>query len=148
MNSSGLYIYAILYAIGWIALFLAPLRHQFCWIFGRSCAMALAISYCVLLFANVDQIQSLATLLFSLPIATQQFWVALPLSALHILSFNLFIGSWQVEDGPKHHMPHAIIAPCLIITALVGPLGFALHILIRDYWKWRSRKKGCGPPQG
>jgi hypothetical protein len=137
MNSEGFWLSIAVYAVGWLALLFAPLRHRFCWIFARSCAMILAIGFCLLLLANMNQIASWQQLLFSGGVTSQQFWSAMPLSTLHMLAFNLFIGSWQVEDGPRHQLPHSIILPCLIATAFVGPLGFAMHILIRDFWKWR-----------
>jgi Domain of unknown function (DUF4281) len=145
MNSAGFWLSISIYLLGWIALLFAPLRHRFCWIVARSCAMALAIGYCLLLLCTMDQITGWQKLIFSETFVAWQFWSAMPLSVLHILAFNLFIGSWQVEDTPRHQIPHIIIVPCLIVTALIGPAGFVLHILLRDVWKWRLEKKKVRP---
>lgn len=129
-----------IYAIGWAALIAAPMRHRFCWVFARSCAVALAIIYCFLLLTQIDQISSWQALLFSDSDVSVGFLSAIPSSALHILAFNLFIGSWQVEDGPRHQLPYKVILPCLVATAFAGPLGFVGHIVARDIWKsQRSR---------
>lgn len=135
MNGNASWLYLSVYAIGWIALVLAPLRHRFCWIFARSCAVALAVGYCLLLLTNLYQISSWNVLLLNETVVSEGRWFATPFSTLHILAFNLFIGSWQVEDGPKNQIPHKVIVPILIATALAGPLGFVLHIFIRDVRK-------------
>jgi Domain of unknown function (DUF4281) len=135
MNSNASWLSLSVYAIGWIALVVAPLRHRFCWIFARSCAVALAVGYCLLLLTNLDQISSWNVLLLSETVVSEGRWYATRLSTLHILAFNLFIGSWQVEDGPKNQIPHKVIVPILITTAFAGPLGFVMHIFIRDVRK-------------
>lgn len=122
---------AAVYALGWIALLIAPARLKFCWIFARSCAVVLALTYLGLLLSN-DPFHSLPQFLLTNRENTE-------LQLLAIGCFSLFIGSWQVEDAPQHGIPHAALLPCLILTAVAGPIGFALHIGLRDFFKWRRR---------
>jgi Domain of unknown function (DUF4281) len=50
---------------------------------------------------------------------------------IHYLSFDLFIGSWQVRDAQKHGIPHLATVPGLILTFLFGPIGLLLFFAIR-----------------
>jgi Domain of unknown function (DUF4281) len=62
-------------------------------------------------------------------------------AAAALLPLVLFVGSWQVEDSAVHAIPHRALLPCLLLTAATGPIGFAVHILMRDGFKWRNRRK-------
>jgi len=43
---------------------------------------------------------------------------------VHILAFDLFVGSQIFLDARRRGIPHWLIAPCLVVTLLVGPLGY------------------------
>lgn len=124
---------AAIYAAGWLALLLAPLRPKFCWIFARSGAVLLASGYLGLLVYSNPSNELLRFFLTSQDSAEIQL--------VAIASLSLFVGSWQVEDAPQHGIPHMALLPCLILTALTGPIGFAVHIGLRDFFKWRSRNR-------
>jgi len=42
---------------------------------------------------------------------------------VHYLAFDLFIGSWEVEDAAANGIPHWLLLPCLFLTLMVGPVG-------------------------
>lgn len=69
--------------------------------------------------------------LFQQPFVLLAGWV-------HYLAFDLFVGSWEVRDGQKLGVPHLLIVPCLVLTFLLGPIGFAAYHLVRLIWKRRS----------
>jgi hypothetical protein len=50
---------------------------------------------------------------------------------VHYLAFDLFIGSWQVRDAQKHHIPHLLLIPGLILTFMFGPIGLLLYCIVR-----------------
>lgn len=50
---------------------------------------------------------------------------------VHWLSFDLFIGAWQVRDADRLGIQHWHIIPCLIFTGLYGPLGLLIYFTIR-----------------
>ena len=62
--------------------------------------------------------------LFSAPQALLAGWV-------HYLAFDLFTGSWEARDALRLGISKWIVAPCLVLTFLLGPLGLALYLLIR-----------------
>jgi hypothetical protein len=123
-----------LYAAGWAALLLAPLRFTFCWIFARSLAVILALLFLVQLVAG-----SATFVLWSQGDAN--------LAVAALLPLTLFVGSWQVEDSAVHAIPHFALVPCLLLTAATGPVGFAAHILMRDGFKWHNRRRARASEQ-
>lgn len=50
---------------------------------------------------------------------------------VHYLVFDLFVGSWIWADSHAHQISHWILIPCLLLTLMLGPLGFLVYILIR-----------------
>ena len=49
----------------------------------------------------------------------------------HYLVFDLFIGAWEARDAQRVGLNHFILAPCLIVTFLVGPIGLLLYLMVR-----------------
>lgn len=56
---------------------------------------------------------------------------ALTAGWLHYLAFDLFVGTWIVEDGTRRSVNSFLIVPCLILTFLFGPAGYLLYNLVR-----------------
>jgi len=54
---------------------------------------------------------------------------------VHYLVFDLFIGAWQVRDAQRRGIPHFAVIPCLFLTLMLGPVGLALYLLLRGFWK-------------
>jgi len=63
-------------------------------------------------------------LLFSSPEALLAGWV-------HYLAFDLFTGAWEARDAVRLKISRWIVAPCLLLTFLFGPLGLAIYLLLR-----------------
>lgn len=56
---------------------------------------------------------------------------------IHYLAFDLFIGSWEVRDAERIGIHHLLVVPCLVLTFLLGPIGFLLYFLLR----WTVKQK-------
>lgn len=117
--------------IGWIALALAPLKRPWCIAFARILALVLAAAYLGQYFLTVEKVpgadfSTLAgvTALFSKSANLMFGWT-------HYLAFDLFIGSWEVEDGEREGIPHWVLLPCLGLTLFFGPMGLLLYFAIR-----------------
>ena len=63
-------------------------------------------------------------LLFSSPAALLAGWV-------HYLAFDLFTGAWEARDAQRLSISPWLVAPCLVLTFLFGPVGLALYLLLR-----------------
>lgn len=50
---------------------------------------------------------------------------------VHYLAFDLFVGSWEVRDAATHRIRHLWVAPCLVLTFLLGPVGLLLYLILR-----------------
>tara|TARA_R110002073_G_scaffold287109_1_gene451798 strand:+ start:464 stop:913 length:450 start_codon:yes stop_codon:yes gene_type:complete len=64
------------------------------------------------------------TILFSDPYLLTVGWI-------HYLAFDLFVGSWEVHDAQKLGISHWLVIPTLALTLMLGPVGFALYLLLR-----------------
>ncbi len=63
-------------------------------------------------------------LLFAAPEALLAGWV-------HYLAFDLFTGAWEARDAARLNISRWVVAPCLILTFLFGPVGLALYLQLR-----------------
>jgi hypothetical protein len=50
---------------------------------------------------------------------------------MHYLAFDLFTGAWQMRDALRLGIARWMVAPCLVLTFLFGPVGLALYLLLR-----------------
>ena len=50
---------------------------------------------------------------------------------IHYLAFDLFVGSWEVEDAAERGISHWLVIPCLLATFMAGPAGLLLYLLLR-----------------
>ncbi len=135
---------SVIAIVGWAVLALAPLARAQCVIAARALALLLCIAYLAQFFLITQPVPgaSFATLagvtaLFSLPGNVMMGWT-------HYLAFDLFVGSWEVEDAGKRGLPHWLILPCLFFTLMLGPVGLGLYFLLRWAWSFWSKDKTIG----
>ncbi len=122
--------------IGWLALIVAPLAHVRLVRAARIVAIILACAYFVQLFTITQPVPEASfstlagvTALFSLPGNVMLGWT-------HYLAFDLFVGSWEVEDSAKIGLPHWAILVPLALTFLFGPIGLLTYAVIRTAHMW------------
>ncbi|MEY2928294.1 MAG: hypothetical protein RL367_2771 [Pseudomonadota bacterium] len=125
--------------LGWLALALAPLsRHRLVWT-ARGVAALLALAYLTQMFTIVEpsggSFTSLAgiTALFSKPGNVMLGWT-------HYLAFDLFVGSWEIEDAGKQGLPHWLMLIMLFLTLMIGPVGLLTYLAIRTIHIARMKK--------
>ena len=54
---------------------------------------------------------------------------------VHYLAFDLVVGMWMLDENRTLKIHPLIMAPCLIGTFMLGPIGFALFMIIRAFKK-------------
>ena len=119
--------------VGWLALILFPGKRWAVRGIARiGIPVVIAIVYVALLtthlgdapaqggFGSLQEVRAL----FTIDALLLAGWV-------HYLAFDLFVGSWEVEDARDHGIPHLLVVPCLLVTFLAGPAGLLLYLLIR-----------------
>jgi Domain of unknown function (DUF4281) len=123
--------------IGWLALLAAPLARPRLIIVARLMAMILCAAYFTQLFTITQPVQggSFSTLagvtaLFSLPGNVMLGWT-------HFLAFDLFVGSWEIENAGKLGIPHWAMVIPLGLTFMLGPIGLLTYVAIRTIHVWR-----------
>ena len=50
---------------------------------------------------------------------------------IHYLAFDLLIGMWMLDQNKELRINQLIMAPCLFLTFMLGPIGFLLFMLIK-----------------
>jgi len=53
----------------------------------------------------------------------------------HMIAFDLFVGRWCWLDSRDRGVPALVMAPVLLLTILLGPLGLAVYLAIRPRWR-------------
>lgn len=127
-------IYSVCSAIafaGWGALAVAPLARDRLVLAARAIALLLCALYLLQFMTITESVDGASfttlagvTALFSLPGNVMMGWT-------HYLAFDLFIGSWEVEDAGKRGLPHWLVLPCLFFTLMLGPVGLGLYFILR-----------------
>ncbi|WP_269514673.1 ABA4-like family protein [Brevundimonas subvibrioides] len=133
MTLDALFNIANLVALaGWIILAFAPLRRGAIVAAARCIVVALAVAYTILLVQAVaggglgGDLTTLSGLTegFSQPRAVLVGWV-------HYLAFDLWVGSWAIEDAGKRGVPHWAMLPVLFLTLMAGPIGLLTYLVVR-----------------
>lgn len=50
---------------------------------------------------------------------------------VHYLSFDLFVGAWEVRNAQRRGVPHLALVPALAFTFLFGPVGLLVYFGMR-----------------
>jgi len=120
--------------VGWLCLALAPFRRPALVGAARVVAALLSLAYALLIFRGFTQpggpegggFDSLAgvMILLSTPAVMLPAWI-------HYLAFDLWVGTWIVEDAPKAGVPHWLVLPILVATFMLGPVGLLSYLIVR-----------------
>jgi hypothetical protein len=49
----------------------------------------------------------------------------------HMIAFDLFVGRWSWIDSRERGVPALVMAPVLLLTILLGPLGLLVYLGVR-----------------
>ena len=49
----------------------------------------------------------------------------------HMIAFDLFVGRWGYLDSRDRGIPALVMAPVLLLTILLGPIGLLVYLLVR-----------------
>ena len=49
----------------------------------------------------------------------------------HMIAFDLFVGRWSWLDARTRAVPALVMAPTLLLTIMLGPLGLLVYLLVR-----------------
>ena len=116
--------------IGWLFLIVLPKRPLVLHVAGVFLPLLLALIYFYFIamhFRGAEggfgSLQDVATLFQKRELLLAG-WI-------HYLSFDLFIGAWEVRDAQRNEIPHLVVIPCLLMTFMLGPIGLLFYFAIR-----------------
>jgi hypothetical protein len=118
--------------VGWLALFFAPVRRSVLIATARLTSVLLAVAYTLLFLTRGEGASVLATnytldgigVFFADPALRLLGWV-------HYLAFDLWVGTWEVEEANRIGLPHILLLLSLVLTFLLGPVGLLSFVLFR-----------------
>jgi hypothetical protein len=128
---------------GWVALIVLPADRAVP--IARWAAIALAVGYALVFFIAAPEGQELARN-YSLE-GVAAFFASrelLLLGWIHIMCFDLFVGSWQAEEAERLGIPKRVLIACLVLTFLLGPLGLLAFFAARAPRIAESRRVPAG----
>ena len=120
--------------VAWILLVLLPARRS---VSGLLCAIVvpglLSLAYVAVigwkLAANGFPGEDVTTLAGLRKIFGDD-WV-LAAAWTHYLVFDMVVGAWIARDAVRLRIPWPVRSGCLVLTFLLGPIGFLLHLVAR-----------------
>jgi ascorbate-specific PTS system EIIC-type component UlaA len=131
MNAETIFSIANFTAMaGWILLVCLP---RWTWtrkiVLSGAVSLLLSVAYLILIILFFGKAEGgFGSLVDVAKLFTNQ-W-ALLAGWIHYLAFDLVVGTWEVKDAQARGISHWFVIPCLILTFLLGPIGFLLyHIL-------------------
>lgn len=125
---------------GWLVLALAPYRADAPRRMAAAIALALGTFYAALIgsfwAAGSGGFGSLSDFgrLFEHRGLLLAGWV-------HYLAFDLLVGLWEREQARRIGLSRWLLAPCLLLTLLFGPLGWLAFMALR----WYRQRVGVAP---
>jgi uncharacterized membrane protein (GlpM family) len=116
---------------GWLLIVLAP---RWTWtrkiVLSGAIPLLLSVAYLILIVLFFGKAEGgFGSLAEVMKLFTDQ-WATLA-GWIHYLAFDLFVGSWEVKDAQARGIPHWFVIPCLVLTFLLGPVGFLLYRILR-----------------
>lgn len=93
--------------------------------------LALAFIYAIYIFqaVQIGGIMDFGSLKSVMALFTEE--NAVLAGWVHYLAFDLLIGMWMLDQNKELRINQLIMAPCLFLTFMLGPIGFLLFMIIK-----------------
>ena len=131
MTIEGLFSACNLIAMaGWILLLAVPKSRRAMTIAGTVIPLLLAAVYLAVFVLNVRGSRGGFSSLAGVAELFDNHWLLLA-GWVHYLAFDLFIGAWETRDAIARRVPWLLLAPCLVMTFMLGPIGLLGYHLCR-----------------
>jgi hypothetical protein len=115
---------------GWILLLAVPRRGWAMTIAGTAIPLALATIYLTLFAWHARESDGGFSSLAAVARLFDNRWLLLA-GWVHYLAFDLFIGAWETRDALARRVPRLLLAPCLLLTFMLGPIGLLCYHAVR-----------------
>ena len=131
MTPEGAFSACNLLAIaGWVLLLIIPRHRPAMIVAGTAIPLTLAAIYLALFVLHVRESSGGFSSLAAVAQLFQNRWLLLA-GWVHYLAFDLFIGAWETRDAIARRVSRLYLAPCLLMTFMLGPIGLLCYHLVR-----------------
>ncbi|OKJ53500.1 hypothetical protein AMK27_29415 [Streptomyces sp. CB02009] len=62
-----------------------------------------------------------------------------------VIAWDLLLGQWMYREARRLAVPPLLMAPLLVLTILLSPLGLPLFLVVRAVWTSRAAQRRTGP---
>jgi len=93
--------------------------------------LALAFIYAIYIFQaiQIGGMMDFGSLTSIMALFTEE--NALLAGWVHYLAFDLLVGMWMLDQNKELRINQLLMAPCLFLTFMLGPIGFLLFMIIK-----------------
>ncbi len=131
MTQEGVFSACNLLAMaGWILLLALPRNRRALAVAGTVIPLTLAAIYLALFVLHARGSSGGFSSLAGVAQLFDNHWLLLA-GWVHYLAFDLFIGAWETRDAMARRVPRLLLAPCLVMTFMLGPIGLLGYHLVR-----------------
>jgi hypothetical protein len=131
MTMEGIFSACNLLAMaGWVLLLAVPRSRVAMRIAGTAIPLTLAAIYLALFLLHVRESTGGFSSLAAVAQLFGNHWLLLA-GWVHYLAFDLFIGAWETRDAMARRVPRLLLAPCLVLTFMLGPIGLLCYHIVR-----------------
>ena len=116
--------------VGWLLLLAVPRHRLATAIAGTVIPLTLASIYLTLFVLHARESSGGFSSLAAVAQLFENRWLLLA-GWVHYLAFDLFIGAWETRDAMARRVPRLLLAPCLVMTFMLGPIGLLGYHLVR-----------------
>ena len=120
----------VLAMAGWILLLAVPRNRRAMTLAGTVIPLTLAAIYLVLFVLHARGSDGGFSSLAAVALLFGNRWLLLA-GWVHYLAFDLFIGAWETRDALARRVPRLLLAPCLVTTFMLGPIGLLCYHIVR-----------------
>jgi ABA4-like protein len=121
----------ILAFAGWILLVATPRNARAMTVAGTVIPGTLSCIYLILFVFHAAETRGGFSSLAAVAELFSNRWLLLA-GWLHYLAFDLLVGTWETRDAVGRGIARWIVAPCLLLTFLFGPIGWLAYHVARS----------------
>jgi hypothetical protein len=117
--------------VGWLSMVLAPRSRFTRWLVESDVLpLGIGVLYLALVAPHLPGLLREFDTLEHIGAALQR--PGLLLAAwIHYLAFDFMVGRVVLADAQRRGIPHLLVVPCLLLTFLLGPVGYLTYAAVR-----------------
>jgi hypothetical protein len=117
--------------VGWLAMVLAPRTRFTRWLVESDVLpLGIGVLYLGLVAPHLPGLLREFDSLAHIGAALQRPGMLLA-AWIHYLAFDFLVGRVVLADAQRRGVPHLLVAPCLLLTFLLGPVGYLAYAAVR-----------------